>query len=104
MLALLCDTCRRPIDHDGYELNLLPGTVVNGPGEFARTATAQSGVMSVYMCQRCGERIAAILRHKLQDPCPTCEVGPLREGDRRVDAVDATPDTAPAAPSERVSA
>jgi hypothetical protein len=85
MLALLCDTCKRPIEHEGYELTLMPGAIVSGPAEFTRFSTGGSGVISAYMCRRCGERIAAILRHKLQDPCPTCEVAPMQEGDRRAE-------------------
>jgi hypothetical protein len=83
MLALLCDTCRNPIEHEGFELTLMPGAVVSGPNEFNRFAAGPAGVISAYMCRRCGERIAAILRHKLQDPCAVCEVAPMREGDRR---------------------
>ena len=85
MLALLCDTCRQPIEHEGFELTLLPGAVVNSPNEFNRFASGPAGVLSVYMCRRCGERIAAILRHKLSDPCATCEVAPMAEGDRRAE-------------------
>ena len=33
MLALLCDTCRKPIEHEGFELTLMPGAVVSGPNE-----------------------------------------------------------------------
>jgi len=84
-LALLCDTCRQPIEHEGFGLTLLPGAVVNSPNEFNRFASGPAGVISAYMCRRCGERIAAILRQKLSDPCERCEVAPLREGDRRTE-------------------
>jgi hypothetical protein len=85
MLALLCDTCKRPIEHEGFELTLMPGAIVNGPSESTRFASGGTGVISAYMCRRCGERIGAILRHKLQDPCVVCEVAPMQEGDRRAD-------------------
>jgi hypothetical protein len=82
MYALLCDTCRQPIDHEGFDLTLLRGTLVSSPGEVAHLSSL-SGVISASLCSRCGERITAILRRKLQDPCPTCEVAPLRQGDER---------------------
>ena len=88
MLALLCDTCRLPIDHEGFELTLLPGAIVNGPNEFNRFTSGPAGVISAYMCRRCGERIAAILRHKLQDPCEVCEVAPMAEGDWRAEETE----------------
>lgn len=82
MHALLCDTCRQPIDHEGFDLTLLRGTLVSSPGEVAHLSSL-AGVISASLCLRCGERITAILRRKLQEPCPHCEIAPMREGDQR---------------------
>lgn len=80
MLALLCDTCGRSITGDGFELTLLPGTLVSGQDSaFRRFTSVTAGVISAILCVPCGERFTAILHHKLHDPCPTCEVGPARE-------------------------
>ncbi len=83
MLALLCDTCGRPITGDGFELTLLPGTLVSGQDSaFRRFTSVTAGVISAILCVPCGERFNAILHHKLQGPCPTCEVAPARAAAR----------------------
>lgn len=86
MHVLLCDTCRQPIEHEGFEFTLLRGAVVNSPGEVTHLTSIGGGVLSATLCHRCGERLSAIVRRKLQDPCPVCEVAPMRIGDARADA------------------
>lgn len=86
MHALLCDTCRQPVNHEGYEFTLLRGAVVNSPGEVTRLTSVGGGVLAATLCSRCGERLSAIVRHKLQDPCPVCEVAPMKIGDARAEA------------------
>ena len=79
MLALLCDTCGQPITGDGFELTLLPGTLVSGQDSaFRRFTSVTAGVISAILCVPCGERFVAILQRKLQDPCAVCEVAPAR--------------------------
>ena len=46
------------------------------------------GAVTATLYNRCGERLSAIVRHKLQDPCPTCEIAPMRLGDARADAYE----------------
>lgn len=82
MHAMLCDACRQPMQGEGFEVSLLRGTVVHSPDEPYRLA-ATEGVLQATLCARCGERLAAIVQRKLDDPCPVCEVAPLRTGDRR---------------------
>ena len=77
------------MDHEGYEFTLLRGTIVNTPGESTRLTNVGGGALTATLCNRCGERLSAIVRHKLQDPCPTCEVEPMRAGDARADAIEA---------------
>ena len=88
MQAMICDACRRPMEREGFELSLLRAAVVASPGEVPHLTniSGNNGVLSVSLCLRCGERLSAIVRHKLQDPCPTCEVAPMLEGDIRADA------------------
>lgn len=83
MHAMLCDACNQPIQGEGFEVSLLRGTVVRSPEEAAHLA-ATEGVLAATLCARCGERLFAIVQRKLEEPCPVCEVAPLREGDRRV--------------------
>ena len=84
MLALLCDTCGQPITGDGFELTLLLGTPVAGQDSaFRRFTSVTAGVISAITCVPCGERFAAILHRKLQDPCPVCEVAPARAAPAR---------------------
>ena len=84
VLTLLCDTCAQPISGDGFELTLLPGTLVSGDdSKFRRFTSVTAGVISAILCVPCGERFNAILHHKLQGPCPTCEVAPAREAAAR---------------------
>ena len=79
MLALLCDTCGQSITGDGFELTLLPGTLVSGQDSaFRRFTSVTAGVISAILCVPCGERFTAILHQKLQGPCPTCEIAPAR--------------------------
>ena len=79
MLALLCDTCSQPLTADGFELTLLPGALVSGQDtSFRRFGSGTAGVMSAVLCVPCGERFRAILQHRLQNACPTCEVTPAR--------------------------
>jgi hypothetical protein len=79
VLTLLCDTCGQPISGDGFELTLMPGTLVSGQDStFRRFTSVTAGVISAILCVPCGERFNAILHHKLRDPCPTCEVAPAR--------------------------
>jgi len=84
MQAMLCDACQQPMTGAAYEVALLRGTVVSNVGEPARLA-ATEGVLSATLCTRCGERLGAIVQRKLEGPCPTCEVAPLREADARHD-------------------
>lgn len=87
MHAMLCDACRQPMNTEGFEVALLRGTVVRNPDEPAHLA-ATEGVFAATLCARCGERIMAILQAKLDDPCPHCEVAPMRVGDERSAARD----------------
>ena len=89
MHAFLCDTCRQPMEREGYEFTLIRGTIVNTPGETTRLTNVGGGAITATLCNRCGERLSAIVRHKLQDPCPVCEVAPMRAGDARADAYEA---------------
>lgn len=84
MLALLCDTCGHPIIEDGFELMLMPGTLMSGQDPALRRFTSiTTGVISAILCVSCGERFTAILQGKLQQPCPTCEVEPARAAAER---------------------
>jgi len=85
MHVMLCDACNQPIQGEGFEFSLLRGTVVREPAEPTHLA-ATEGILAATICSRCGERLAAIVQHKLEEPCPTCEVAPLREGDLRAAA------------------
>jgi hypothetical protein len=87
MQAMICDACRRPMDREGFELSLLRAAVVHTPGEAPHLTniTGNNGVHSASLCLRCGERLAAIIQRKLQDPCPTCEVAPMHVGDARAE-------------------
>lgn len=87
MHAMLCDACRQPMTGEAFEFVLLRGAVVRTPDEAAHLA-ATEGVLSGSLCARCGERLAAIVQRKLTDPCPTCEVAPLAEGDARLASRD----------------
>ncbi len=82
MHAMLCDVCQQPMTGEGYEVALLRGTVVHVPDELGHLA-ATEGVIAATMCGRCGDRLAAIIQRKLSDPCPVCELGPMRESDER---------------------
>ena len=82
MHAMLCDACNQPIQGEGFEVSLLRGTVVREPAEPSHLA-ATEGVLAATICSRCGERLAAIVQQKLEEPCPTCEVAPMRLGDLR---------------------
>lgn len=82
MHAMLCDACNQPVQGEGFEVSLLRGTAVRSPDEPTHLA-ATEGVLSATLCSRCGERLSAIVQRKLETPCPTCEVAPLRDGDRR---------------------
>ncbi|MGE3962339.1 MAG: hypothetical protein AB7F65_11730 [Dehalococcoidia bacterium] len=82
MHAMLCDACNQPVVGEGIEVSMLRGTVVRSPDEPPRLA-ATEGILAATLCSRCGERLGAIVQRKLEDPCPVCEVAPLREGDRR---------------------
>ena len=84
MYAMLCDACRQPMTGEGFEVALLRGTVVQNPDEPAHLA-ATEGTMSATLCSRCGDRLAAIVQRKLSDPCPLCEIAPMRESDERHD-------------------
>ena len=69
MLTLLCDTCAQPISGDGFELTLLPGTLVSGDdSKFRRFTSVTARVISAILCVPCGERFNAILHHKLSMP------------------------------------
>ncbi len=87
MQAMICDACRRPMEREGFELSLLRAAVVHTPGEIPHltNVTGNNGVHSASLCLRCGERLSAIIRAKLQDPCPTCEIAPLAAGDARTE-------------------
>ena len=79
MLALLCDTCGQPITGDGFELTLMPGTLVAAQhSAFRRFTSVTAGVISAILCVACGERLTAILQHKLREPCAVCEVAPAQ--------------------------
>ncbi|MDA1009957.1 MAG: hypothetical protein O2888_00620 [Chloroflexi bacterium] len=82
MHAMLCDACKQPMAGDGFEVALLRCTVVHMPDEPAHLA-ATEGVIAATLCDRCGDRLAAILQRKLTDPCPVCELGPMQESDLR---------------------
>lgn len=82
MHAMLCDACNQPVQGEGFEVSLLRGTVVRSPEEPPHLA-ATEGVLAATLCARCGERLGAIVQRKLEDPCPVCEIAPLRDGDRR---------------------
>jgi hypothetical protein len=82
MQAMLCDGCQKPMNGDAFELALLRGTLVSGPGEPTHLAATQ-GILSATLCERCGSRLGAIVQRKLQSPCPTCEVAPMRDADHR---------------------
>lgn len=82
MHAMLCDACNQPVVGEGFEVSLLRGTAVRSPDEPTHLA-ATEGVLAATLCSRCGERLGAIVHRKLEAPCPTCEVAPMREGDRR---------------------
>ena len=88
MQAMICDACRQPMEREGFELSLLRAAVVSAPGEVPRLTNiaGNNGVLSASLCLRCGERLSAIVRHKLQDPCIVCEIAPMAEGDARTDA------------------
>ena len=85
MQAMICDACRKPMDHEGFELSLLRAAVVQTPGEQPHVIhlTDNTGVLAASLCIRCGERLSAIIQRKLQDPCPTCEIAPMSIGDAR---------------------
>ncbi len=87
MQAMICDACHRPMEREGFEFSLLRAAVVSSPGEAPHLTniSGNNGVLSASLCLRCGERLSAIVRHKLQDPCPTCEVAPLVVGDARAE-------------------
>ena len=87
MQAMICDACRRPMEREGFELSLLRAAVVHTPGEVPHLTniTGNNGVHSAALCLRCGERLSAIIRAKLQAPCPTCEVAPMVIGDARTE-------------------
>ena len=85
MHAFLCDTCRQPMDHEAFEFTLVRGSLVTAPGETTRLSKVGGGALSAMLCHRCGERLSAIVRQKLQDPCPVCEIAPMAEGDARAD-------------------
>jgi len=82
MHAMLCDACQQSMSGDAFEVALLRGTIVHSPDEPGRLAATQ-GVMAASLCTRCGERLLAILQRKLADPCPVCEVGPMRASDEQ---------------------
>lgn len=88
MQAMICDACHRPMEREGFELSLLRAAVVASPGEVPHLTniSGTNGSLAATLCLRCGERLSAIIRHKLQDPCPTCEVAPMAEGDARAQA------------------
>ncbi|MFA7249955.1 MAG: hypothetical protein WC273_10035 [Dehalococcoidia bacterium] len=69
---------------EGFELSLLRAAVL-ATGETPRLTNinGNNGVLSAALCLRCGERLSAIVRHKLMEPCPTCEVAPMAVGDAR---------------------
>ncbi len=87
MQAMICDACHRPIEREGFELSLLRTAVVATPGEVPHltNVAGNGGGLSATLCLRCGERLSAIVRRKLQAPCPTCEIEPLAVGDARAD-------------------
>ena len=88
MQAMICDACRQPMEREGFELSLLRAAVVATPGDAPHLTnlTGSNGVLSASLCLRCGERLSAIVRQKLQDPCAVCEVAPIALGDARTDA------------------
>ena len=85
MQALICGACHRPMEREGFDFSLLRAAMVSAAGEVPRLTRLRGnkGVLSASLCLRCGERLSAIVRHKLHDPCPTCEVAPMAEGDAR---------------------
>ena len=88
MQAMICDACHQPMEREGFELSLLRAAIVASPGEVPHLTniSGNNGVLSVSLCLRCGERLSAIVRHKLQDPCAVCEIAPLAVGDARANA------------------
>ena len=80
MHAMLCDACRQPMTGEGFEVALLRGIVVHVPDEPAHLA-ATEGIVSATLCSRCGDRLTAILQRKLSEPCPVCELEPMRFSD-----------------------
>lgn len=88
MQAMICDACRRPMEREGFELSLLRAAVISAAGEVPHLTniSGNNGVLFASLCLRCGERLSAIVRQKLQGPCPTCEIAPMALGDARADA------------------
>jgi hypothetical protein len=79
MLALLCDTCKRPIGDDGYDLTLVPGAVVpSQTPPFRPFSTATSGTISIIVCVACGRHVMEFLRDQLRAPSGVVR-GPERE-------------------------
>lgn len=76
------------MDGEGFELSLLRAAVVATGTDLPHLTNiiGNNGVLSAALCLRCEERLSAIIRHKLQDPCPTCEIAPMALGDERADA------------------
>ena len=69
MLALLCDTCKRPIADDGYDLTLIPGAVVpSQTPPFRPFSSGSNGTISVTLCVPCGRNILDYLRAQLNTP------------------------------------
>ena len=70
MQKMICDACHRPMDREGFELSLLRAAVVASGTEIPHLTNiiGNNGVLSAALCLRCGERLSAIIRHKLQDP------------------------------------
>jgi hypothetical protein len=69
MLALLCDTCKRPIIDDGYDLTLVPGAVVpSQTPPFRPFSSSTSGTISVTLCVPCGRSVMEFLRAQLRAP------------------------------------
>jgi hypothetical protein len=85
MYAVICDACRKPIGRDGFDVTVLRGVVLQNAGEPARFSANGGGLIAATLCERCGERISAILRRKLADPCRTCELEPMRAADQKIE-------------------
>lgn len=67
MLALLCDTCKRPISEDAYDLTLVPGAVVPTQSPpFRPFSNTASGTISVTLCVSCGRTVMEFLREQLR--------------------------------------